>query len=72
MSLQAFSNEIQFSCKNTTNQFSQNSRLNWFTFPNECPQWSVGSHPLEWRFFIPPDVPFMSEPIQYLKGDDLG
>ena len=28
LSLQAFSNEIQFSCKNLTNQISQNSRLN--------------------------------------------
>ena len=33
-SLQAFSNEVQFSCKKLTNQISQNSRLNWITLEN--------------------------------------
>jgi hypothetical protein len=32
--LQAFSSEIQFSCKNQTNQISQNSRVNWITLEN--------------------------------------
>jgi hypothetical protein len=33
-SLWAFSNIIQFSCKNLANQISQNSRLNWIILEN--------------------------------------
>jgi hypothetical protein len=34
LSLWAFSNIIQFSCKNLANQISQNSRLNWIILEN--------------------------------------
>jgi hypothetical protein len=34
VSLWAFSNIIQFSCKNLANQISQNSRLNWIILEN--------------------------------------
>jgi len=76
MSLRAFSNEIQFSCKNPTNQISQNSRLNWFTLPNECPQWNGEWEVIHWNGgnlyrSHPTGCSLYARTRVYLKGDDL-